>query len=180
MAALCFLAGAVSGLPAQGGSESSEQASASPATAALSHRLQTFIARARGAAIRPGRSYHYSTLTKATQYLQAQLEKKGRLGAQVTLAGADYHADTNRADIHFAVKPGLVSTVAIKGAHLWSWTRKALLPVYQGAGVDEESVEEGRQELISHFQAKGYFDVKVDAQLKTEPGVLDRGCHESF
>jgi outer membrane protein assembly factor BamA len=138
-------------------------------TAPLSHSLQTLWARARGAAIRPGRAYHYSTLTKATQYLQTQLEKKGQLGAQVTLAGAEYHADTNRADIHFAVKPGPVSTVTIEGAHLWSWTRKALLPVYQGVGVDEESVEEGRQALISYFQAKGYFDAKVDAQLKTEP-----------
>ena len=138
-------------------------------TAPLSHSLQTFWARARGAAIRPGRAYHYSTLTKATQYLQTQLEKKGQLGAQVTLAGAEYHADTNRADIHFAVKPGPVSTVTIEGAHLWSWTRRALLPVYQGVGVDEESVEEGRQALISYFQAKGYFDAKVDAQLKTEP-----------
>jgi outer membrane protein assembly factor BamA len=137
-------------------------------TAAQSHSLQTFIARGRGAAIRPGRSYHYSTLTKATQYLQTELEKKGELGAQVTLAGAEYHADTNRADIHFAVTPGPVTRVTVEGAHLWSWTRKALLPVYQGVGVDEESVEEGRQALISYFQAKGYFDAKVDAQLKTE------------
>ena len=137
-------------------------------TSTLSHSLQTFVARGRGVAIRPGRSYHYTTLTKAAKYLQAQLEKKGRLGAQVTRAGAEYHADTNRADIHFKVVPGPVSTVAIKGAHLWSWNRKALLPVYQGVGVDEESVEEGRQALISFFQAKGYFDAKVDAQLKTE------------
>ena len=138
-------------------------------TASLSHSLQTLIARGRGAAIRPGRSYHYSTLTKATQYLQTQLEKKGQLGVQVSLAGAEYHADTNRADIHFNVKPVPVSTVTIEGAHVWSWTRKALLPEYQGVGVDDESVEEGRLALISYFQVKGYFDVKVDAQLKTEP-----------
>jgi outer membrane protein insertion porin family len=137
-------------------------------TATLNQSLQTSLARVRGAAIRPGRAYHYSTLTKATKYLQSQLEKKGLLGAQVTLAGAEYHADTNRADIHFKVQPGPVSTVAIEGAHVWSWTRKALLPVYQGIGVDEESVEEGRQALISHFQSKGYFDAKVDAQLKKE------------
>jgi outer membrane protein assembly factor BamA len=137
--------------------------------AALTHSLQTFLARGRGAAIRPGRRYHYSTLMKATRYLQTQLEKKGRLGAQVALASAEYHADTNRADIHFAVKPGPVSKVTIAGAHLWSWTQKALLPVYQGVEVDEESVEEGRQALISHFQSKGFFDAKVEAQLKTEP-----------
>jgi DNA topoisomerase-1 len=30
--------------------------------------------------------------------------------------------------------------VDVKGAHLWSWTRKSLLPVYQGAGVDPRAV----------------------------------------
>ena len=138
-------------------------------TATLGHSLQTFVARVRGAAIRPGRSYHYSTVMKATQYLQSQLEKKGRLGAQVALAGAEYHTDTNRADIHFTVVPGPVSKVTIEGAHVWSWTRKALLPIYQGVGVDEESLEEGRLALISYFQSKGFFDAKVDAQLRTEP-----------
>ena len=99
-------------------------------------------------------------------------KRRRQLGAEVKLAGAEYHADTNRADIHFAVKPGPVSTVTIEGAHLWSWTRKALLPVYQGVGVDEESVEEGRQALISYFQAKGYFDAKVDAQLQDRTNRL--------
>jgi len=137
-------------------------------TEALAHSLQTLSARLRDSAIRPGHTYHYSTLTKADQYLQSQLQKQGFLGAQVKLTGAQYHANTNRADIHFNVDPGASTAVAIEGAHVWSWTRKSLLPVYQGIGVDEESVEEGRQALMSYFQAKGFFDAKVDAQLKTD------------
>jgi len=133
----------------------------------LTESLQTFLARLRGSAIRAGHPYHYATLTRANQYLQDQLEKKGFLGVQVKLAGAQYHADTNRADIHFSVETGPTTNVAIEGAHLWSWTRKSLLPVYQGVSVDDESVEEGRQALMSYFQAKGFFDVKVDAQLKS-------------
>lgn len=136
--------------------------------ARLERKFSTLLARGRGAAIRPGKTYHYSTLTRATQYLQALLEKQGLLGAQVKLNGADYHADTNRADIHFSVNPGVVTHVQIQGARVWSWTRKSLLPVYQGIGVDDEAVQEGRQALLSYFQAKGFFDVKVDSELKTE------------
>ena len=51
---------------------------------------------------------------------------------------------------------------------MFSWTRKSVLPVYQGIGVDDESVQEGRDALTSYFQAKGYFDVTVDAQFKKE------------
>jgi outer membrane protein assembly factor BamA len=136
--------------------------------AKLQHSLQTLVARGRGVAIRPGRAYHYSTLTRADQYLQAKLQKEGRLGAQVKLAGAEYHADTNRADLHFDVDAGPLTHVAIAGAHVWSWTRKSLLPIYQGIGVDDESVQEGRQALMSYYQAKGLFDVTVDAELKSD------------
>lgn len=140
----------------------------SETSATLTHSLQTLLARLRGAAIRPGHTYHHSALTKAAQYLQTQLQKQGHLDAQVKLSGAEYHADTNRADIHFSVNAGSITHVAIQGAHVWNWTRKSLLPVYQGIGADEESVQEGRQALLSYFQAKGYFDVTIGAQLKKE------------
>src|SRR5690348_13216184 len=83
----------------------------------LQHKLKSPIARLRGAAIRPGKTYHHSTLNKAVRYLQALLEKQGYLGAQVKLAGAEYHADNNRADIHFTVNPGVRTRVEISGAH---------------------------------------------------------------
>ena len=56
---------------------------------------------------------------------------------------------------------------SIKGAHLWSWRRRSLLPVYQGAGVDPELVQEGNQALASYFQAKGYLDASVDSHFQT-------------
>ena len=137
-------------------------------SAKLAHSLQTLWARARGVAIRPGHTYHYSTLSKAVKYIQTELQKEGRLGADVNLAGADYDSQTNRAELHFNINPGPTTHVVIEGAHLWSWTRKSLLPVYQGVGVDLESVQEGRSALASYFQSKGYFDVSVQAHFKKE------------
>ena len=142
-----------------------------PDSADLEHRLTTLLARVRGAAVRKGKTYHHSTLNKATQYIQARLEKEGYLGAQVKLEGAGYHADTNRADIHFNVKAGAKTNVEIAGAHLWSWTRKSVLPEYQGVGVDEEIVQEGGQALTSYYQKKGYFDVKVTSDMSKGDNV---------
>ena len=147
-------------------------ADATPEEAArISKSLQGIKARVRGAAIRPGKNYRRATLNNAQRYLQKQLEKKGKLAAQVKLAGAAYTADTNRADIQFDVHEGSTIHVEVKGAHLWSWTRKSLLPVYQGVGVDPELVEEGRQSLASYFQAKGFFDVNVDSQFQKQDSV---------
>jgi outer membrane protein assembly factor BamA len=132
---------------------------------ALEHKLTTLPARFRAAAIRPGKTYHHSTLNRATKYLQGSLEKQGYLGAQVKLSGAEYQASSNRADIHFSVNAGSKTQVQISGAHLWPWTRDSVLPIYQGVAVDDETVTEGQQALISYFQGKGYFDVAVDSQL---------------
>ena len=133
----------------------------------LKHDDKTLWARLHGAAIRPGKSFHRSTLNHAAHYLQSRLERQGYLSANVKLIGAEYHPGTNRADIHFQIAPGVKTAVTISGAHLWGWTRKRLLPVYQGVGVDQETVQEGQDALVSYFQKKGYFDVKVDSQLKT-------------
>ena len=132
----------------------------------LHHVLTDLWARLHGAAIRPGKTYKHGNLTRGTRRLQSQLEKQSYLGAQVKVTGAMYHSATNRADIRFGVKPGVSTHVKVTGAHLWSWDRKSLLPLYQGVGVDQEAVMESQQALISHFQSKGYFDVKVDSQLQ--------------
>lgn len=138
---------------------------------ALAHKLTTLPARLHAAAIRPGKTYHHSTLNRATKYLQSTLEKQGYLGAQVKLSGADYAAPDNRANIHFTVNSGDKTQVQITGAHLWPWTRKAELPMYQGVPANDETVTEGREALISYFQAKGYFDVAVESQLKKGTGT---------
>ena len=56
---------------------------------------------------------------------------------------------------------GRARSVKVEGAHLWGRTQKKLLPVYQIAGLDPELIQESRENLISHFQSKGYFDVAV-------------------
>ncbi len=140
-------------------------------TARLQQQLKGIWARLRGSAIRPGKAYRYKTLTNATRYLQNALQKKDWLAARVTLQGAEYVAATNRANIHYQVHTGPVLHVKIEGAHLWSWDKKSLLPVYQGAGVDPELVQEGRQSLRAYFEGKGYFDAKVNSSFQKAPAA---------
>ncbi len=135
----------------------------------LRKSLQGIVARARGAAIRPGKKYRRQTITNATLALQRRLAKQGKLAARVKLAGAAYTADTNRADIRFDVHVGPTIRVNVTGARLWPWTKTSLLPVYQGVGVDQELVQEGRQALVSYFQKKGFFDAAVDSQFQRKP-----------
>ena len=131
----------------------------------LHDQLTGPLARLRGAAIRSGKTYKRGTLNKATSRLESHLQKNGYLSAQVKLSGAEYNAENNRADIHFNADPGSKTKVQIIGTRLWPWTKKSLLPVYQGVGVDPETVQEGEQALSSYYQKKGFFDVKVSSNV---------------
>jgi outer membrane protein assembly factor BamA len=132
----------------------------------LQKALKSWRARVRGSAIRQGRSYSLKTIQNATQYLEGQLINHNYLGSRVQLAGAEYDAATHRADIRFEVTPGALAYVKVEGAHLWGHTRKKLLPIYQIAGLDPELIQESRENLISHFQTKGYFDVAVQSDVQ--------------
>ena len=137
----------------------------------LESTLHSTMARLRFSAIRQGKTYKLKTLQNATRYLESRLGKQGYLAAKVRLVGANYNPETNRADVTFNVQTGPVVHTQIQGAHLWSWTKRKLLPIYQQVGVDQELIEEGRQNLVSQFQSKGYFDDKVDVQVDQQPGA---------
>ena len=136
--------------------------------ARLQHSLRSIRARLTGSAIRAGKTYSPKTLSNAAQLLEKSLLKKDRLAAQVKLIGAAYDPATNRADITFNVQEGPVVHVKVQGAHLWSFTRHRLLPIYQQNGMDPELIQEGRQNLVSYFQSKGYFDAQVNADVQQQ------------
>jgi outer membrane protein insertion porin family len=132
----------------------------------LQQALKSWRARVRGSAIRPGKPYSLKTIQNASQYLESQLINHDYLGSRVQLAGAEYDPATHRVEVHFEVTPGPLAHVRVEGAHLWGRTRRKLLPMYQVAGLDPELIQESRQNLISHFQSKGYFDVAVQSDIQ--------------
>lgn len=138
-------------------------------TTHLRDALQSIWARLRGAAIRPGKAYKLKTVRNASNYLQKTLGKQQYLGAKVNLLGATYDPKTNRADVAFHVTTGPRVSVQAKSAFLWPWTKKKLIPLFQQAGYNPELVQEGRQDLLSYFQSKGYFNVKVETSIQKQP-----------
>jgi outer membrane protein insertion porin family len=130
----------------------------------LQTALKAWRARIRGAAIRTGKPYSLRTVQRATQYLESKLIDQNYLGSRVQLSSAEYDPSANRANLTFKVTSQPPVQVKVEGAHLWSWTRHKLLPVYEQAGLDPELIQEGRANLASYFQSKGFFDVRVDTQ----------------
>lgn len=145
----------------------------------LVHDAQSFRALATGASLKPGKRYSPKRINSAIALMKRDLTKQHRLASVVRFDHAEYHPDTNRADVLVNAQLGPVINVKITGAKL-TWLpfltgrkEKQLIPIFQENSVDPDLVEEGRRNIADFFQNKGYFDVKVTTDYKTSPNRVD-------
>ena len=137
-------------------------------SARLQAKLKSLLARLRGSAIRQGKPYSLKSIQNATLSMQNALVNQDHLGAHVKMVGAEYDTASNLANITFHVAEGPVVRVEIEGAHVWKFRQRRLLPLYQQVGVDEELIQEGRNNLISYLQSKGNFDAAVKTSVSKQ------------
>ena len=142
----------------------------------LKNILHSLRARLKGSSVREGKSYSLKSLEKATQYLETRLQSENRLAARVTLIGANFNAETNKADITYDVDIGPIVHGELAGVRVWPWTKHKLLPIYQQNGLTPELIQEGRQNLLREYRQGGlfggYHDVEVDTETHVEPNGI--------
>ena len=139
-------------------------------TIQLERSLRSWRARLRGVYLKTGRTYTLKKLQNATLFLQNQLAKRNYLAAQVKLVSSRYDPPTNRADITFNIVQGPEIAVKVTGAGISRRAQKRQIPIFEESAVDPDLVHEGEQNLASHFQSKGFFDVEVKSSMQEHPG----------
>jgi outer membrane protein insertion porin family len=136
-------------------------------TARMQSKLRSLRARIRGAYLKPGKPYTSKKIQSAIKFMQAEMGKQHYLAARVQLVSAKYNPETNRADIDFHITRNRQINIQIAGARIRQGTQKKLIPIYQENSVDPDLVQEGAQDITSYFQAKGFFDAKVQSKVGT-------------
>jgi outer membrane protein insertion porin family len=134
--------------------------------------LASFWARVRRANLKTGTRYSQQRIGTSVDYIRSYLRKEGRLAPVARHVSSEYHRETNRADLTFQVEPGPLLSVRITGAHVWKRTIERLIPIYEENSVDSDLVAEGERNLVSYFESKGYFDVKVETHRGEEPNKV--------
>ncbi len=137
--------------------------------ARLERALHSLRARAKGASLIAGKLYEPERIRAATRFIVDRLSQENRLASQVRLESPRYDPETNRAHLTFQVTPGPSVSVRTDGARISKGTLRKLIPIYEENSFDQDLVEEGRRNLVSYFQSRGYFDVKVNSQIEVEP-----------
>ena len=135
----------------------------------LERSLRSWWAGLKGASLKPGKTYSRTRIEAAFGFLRQELGKRDQLAAQIHLQPVRYNPETHRADLTFQVAPGPKISVRLSGARMWKRTLRKMIPIYEENSFDQDLVEEGERNLVSYFQSKGFFDVKVDPTIRNEP-----------
>ena len=135
--------------------------------AGMKKTLGSFWARLSRKALHPGTKYSKRQVDRALDNLRARLQKEGRLSSSLRMERS-YDAESNRVQLTLFAEPGAKVSVKLVGAHVWGGTLKQLLPIYQENAIDQDLIEEGKRNLISHFQRKSYFNVTVNAEMEKQ------------
>ncbi len=99
-----------------------------------------------------------------------QFEKSDLLLATVQLKSLDYDAASHIATPELAINSGPKVEIRATGAKVKRKTLENNVPVFQEHTVDNDLLEEGKQNLREEFQAAGYFEADVEFQ---EQKVVD-------
>jgi outer membrane protein assembly factor BamA len=150
-----------------------------PAEAArLLHSTRSLRARLMGGLLKAGKPYTPERIKAATLLIKRTLSQQHRLASSVQEDPPQYDPAGNRVNVSFKVKLGPVITVRISGAKLSflpflsGREMTKLIPIYSERAIDRDLVEEGQQNLIDHFQKKGYFDVAVKINVTRQPDQI--------
>jgi outer membrane protein assembly complex protein YaeT len=106
------------------------------------------------------------------QRLRKRFQKQNRALAQVSIAEQTYHPETNALDFTFQIDPGPVVLISVEGYHIGRGTLKRQIPVYEENAVDDDLLNEGRNNLLDYLQTRGHFDAKVEIRKEFEAKVL--------
>jgi len=137
-------------------------------TTRLEHVLGSLHARFKGSSLKSGKAYDPERIQAAARYLRDYLGKENYLACQIHLERPRYEPETNRADLAFRVTLGPLVSIRVEGAHIFGRTLRKLIPMYEESEFDRDLVDEGHRNLVSYFQSKGYFDVKVSQEVSEE------------
>jgi len=107
------------------------------------------------------------TSSRALERLRKRYQKRDRLLAQVRIAEKSYRPESNTVDYTIEINPGPKVEIIAQGFKLSRRVMRQNVPVFEENAVDTDLLNEGRNNLLTYLQSRGYFDAKVE--LKGPP-----------
>ena len=109
------------------------------------------------------------TASTAIEKIRKAYQKRKHWLAQVQIASAQYQSRTNVVDYTFEIDAGPLVQIKIEGVHMSERTIRKNVPVYEEGALDEDLLNEGRRNLLSYMESRGYFEATVTLKKESDP-----------
>ena len=111
-------------------------------------------------------------VTDSLQRLRKKFQKQNHALAQVSIAEQTYRPEKNALDFTFQIDPGPLVLIFARGYRVSRGVLKKEIPVYEENAVDDDLLNEGRQNLLNYLQTRGYFDANVELKKESDSKTL--------
>lgn len=118
--------------------------------------------------LHPGETLSAQKVSDALDRIRKRYQKHQRWLAQVAIAGKKYDRGRNAVDYTFSIEVGPRVEIHAEGFHIGNATLRRNVPVYEEHALDDDLLNEGRRNLLSYMESRGYFDAKVDLTRSTD------------
>jgi len=119
--------------------------------------------------LHPGETVSAQTVPTAMDRIRKKYQRRDRWLAQVEIVSAEYQAKANVVDYNLAVVEGPIVEIRVEGFRLSKSAMRRNIPVYEENALDDDLLNEGRRNLQTYMESRGYFDVSVKLQKQSSP-----------
>lgn len=108
-------------------------------------------------------------ISDALDRIRKRYQKRSRWLAQISVASKEYDRARNIVNYTLAIEEGPRVEIRAEGFHIGNATLRRSVPIYEEHALDDDLLNEGRRNLLSYMQSRGYFDTKVNLERATDP-----------
>ena len=108
------------------------------------------------------------TSSNAIERIRKGLQKKNRWLAQVEIASTQFRPETKTVDYTLQIEAGPVVLIDVRGFRLSKSTIRRNIPVYEENALDDDLLNEGRRNLLTYMESRGYFEANVTLRREAD------------
>jgi outer membrane protein insertion porin family len=124
------------------------------------------------ARMHPGDRVTAARVTNSLQHLRKKFQKQHRVLAQISIATQNYNSASNSVDYTYLLEQGPVVIIYAQGFRIARGVMKREVPVYEENALDDDLLNEGKNNLLDYLQSRGYLDAGITIQRENDPDAI--------
>lgn len=118
--------------------------------------------------LHPGDLVTGVTASNAIEKIRKKYQDRNHWLAQVEIISTEYRPVSNSVDYRLQLEAGPEVEITTEGFRTSPSTLRRYVPVYEENALDDDLLNEGRRNLLSYMESRGYFDAKVNLKREAD------------